>query len=260
MIDSHAHLDFPDFDQDRGEAVDRARAAGVHTIINIATDFDSCHRVIALAEKYPDMYAAVGVHPHDAKNWDGDRSAQELQKLASHPKVVAIGEIGLDYYRDHSPRERQKVAFIDQIQVARDAHLPVVIHNRNAFDDIFAILLSNRAFDVGGVMHCFSEGLEEAQKTVDLGFHLSVNGIITFKNSTMATVAQTVRPDRVLLETDCPFLAPHPHRGQRNEPAFVAIVAAKLAELRGTAVGEVSAATDANVVRLFHLPASASCE
>jgi len=255
MTDSHAHLDFPNFDQDREEVIDRAHAAGVQTIINIATDFESCQRVIALAEKNSRMYAVIGVHPHDAKTWEGERSTDRLKKLASHPKVVGIGEIGLDYYRDHSPRDRQKAAFVDQIGVARDLGLPIVIHNRDAFDDIFAILLANRAFEVGGVMHCFSEGVEAAQKTIDLGFHLSVNGIITFKNSRMASVAQAVRLDRMLLETDCPFLAPHPHRGRRNEPAYIAIVAEKMAELRCCPVAEISAVTDANAARLFRLPA-----
>jgi len=255
MTDSHAHLDFPDYDKDREAAIDRARTVGIHTIINIATDFDSCQRVIALAEKNPGMYAVVGIHPHEARHWEGERSALRLRELASHPKVVGIGEIGLDYYRDHSPRDRQKAAFIDQIAIARELGLPVVIHNRSAFDDIFALLLEHRAFEVGGVMHCFSEGVEEAQKTIDLGFHLSVNGIITFKDSRMATVAQSVRLDRVLLETDCPFLAPHPHRGRRNEPAYIALVAEKMSELRGMPVAEVSAATDSNVARLFRLSA-----
>jgi TatD DNase family protein len=259
MTDSHAHLDFPDFDQDREAVINRAHAAGVRTIINIATDFESCQRVLALAENNQHMYAVVGVHPHDAKLWEGAHSAQRLKALASHPKVVGIGEIGLDYYRDHSPRDRQKAAFIDQIAVARDLGLPIVIHNRSAFDEIFAVLLAHRAFEVGGVMHCFSEGAGEAQKTIDLGFHLSVNGIITFKDSRMAAVAQAVRLDRVLLETDCPFLAPHPHRGRRNESAYISAIADKLAELRGCSVAEISEVTDANVTRLFRLPAEEHC-
>lgn len=253
MIDSHAHLDFPDFDQDRQAVITRAHAAGVHTIINIATDFESSQRVIALAENNPAMYAVVGVHPHDARHWEGDRSAERLKRLATHPRVVGIGEIGLDYFRDHSPRDRQKAAFIDQIAVARELKLPVVIHNRDAFTDIFTTLLDYKGYEVGGVMHCFSEGVAEAQKTVDLGFHLSVNGILTFKGSQMAAVGEAVRLDRILLETDCPFLAPHPHRGQRNEPAYTAVVAHKLAELRKSSLDEISLATDTNVARLFHL-------
>ena len=254
MIDSHAHLDFPDFDADRDAVIARAHAAGVHTIINIATDFDSCERTLALAEAHPSLYAVLGLHPHDAKAWEGDRTAERLRRLAQHPKVVAIGEIGLDYYRNMSPREVQKRAFIEQIAVARDLGLPIVIHNREAFDDIFAILLETQAYAHGGVFHCFSGTPAQGQKTIDLGFHISVNGILTFKNSGMAEVAQAVSLDRILLETDCPFLAPHPHRGGRNEPAFIPFIAEKLAELRGLTTEDISTITDANAARLFALP------
>jgi TatD DNase family protein len=253
MIDTHAHLDFPDFDTDREAIVTRATAAGVHTIINIATDFDSCERVLALAEAHPNMYAVLGVHPHDASGWEGERSSTRLARLAAHPQAVGIGEIGLDYYRDRSPRPDQKRAFVDQVAVARRCRLPIVIHNREAFGDIFATLLETKAYEVGGVFHCFSESPEAAQKTIDLGFHISVNGIITFKNATMAAVGQAARLDRILLETDCPFLAPHPHRGKRNEPAYVALVAEALATVRGITVDEVARVTDENAVRLFRL-------
>jgi TatD DNase family protein len=253
MIDTHAHLDFPDFDSDRDAVVSRAHEAGIHTIINIATDFDSCERVLKLADQYPNMYAVLGVHPHDAKIWEGESSSARLEKLASHPKVVAIGEIGLDYYRDHSPRDAQKRALIGQIAVARELKLPIVIHNRDAFEDIFEILLDEEAFDLGGVFHCFSGTVEEAQRTIDLGYYISVNGILTYKNATMAVVGQKVRADRVLLETDCPFLTPHPHRGKRNEPAHVALVAQKLAELRVSSLEEISRATDENAARLFRI-------
>lgn len=256
MIDTHAHLDFPDFDQDRDAVVDRAREAGIHTIINIATDFDSCDRVLKLAEAYPNMYAVLGIHPHDAKTWNGETSAARLKKLASHPKVVAIGEIGLDYYRDHSPRDAQKRALIGQIGVARELKLPIVIHNRDAFQDIFDVLLDEEAFDLGGVFHCFSGTVEEAQRTIDLGFYISVNGILTYKNATMAEVGAKVRADRVLLETDCPFLTPHPHRGKRNEPANVALSAQKLAELRAVTLDEISRTTDENAARLFRIAAN----
>ncbi|MEW5702628.1 MAG: TatD family hydrolase [Candidatus Zixiibacteriota bacterium] len=254
MIDTHAHLDFPDFADDRDNVIARAHAAGVHTIINIATDFESCERILALAEAHASVCAVLGVHPHDAKTWGGEQSAARLKRLADHPKVVGIGEIGLDYYRKMSPRDLQKRAFIDQIAVARDLGLPIVIHNREAFDDIFAILLQTEAYANGGVFHCFSGTAPEAQKTIDLGFHISVNGILTFKDSGMARVATAARLDRILLETDCPFLAPHPHRGRRNEPAYIPIVAEKLAELRGLTVEEIGKVTDANAARLFSLP------
>jgi len=254
MIDTHAHLDLPEFADDLDSVVGRAREAGVRTIINIATDFASCERVLALADHYDNMFAVLGVHPHDARSWEGERSAQRLKELAEHPKVVGIGEIGLDYYRDRSPRPLQKRAFIDQVEVARELQRPIVIHNRDAFDDIFSILLDHSAFKVGGVMHCFSEGLTEAQQTIDLGFYVSVNGILTFKNSLMADVGRTVRLDRILLETDCPYLAPHPHRGKRNEPANVSFIAARLAELRGCSIENVVKATDTNARAFFRLP------
>jgi len=258
MIDTHAHLDFSDFDEDRDDVVRRAHDIGVHTIINIATDFDSCERVLGLAERYPNMYAVLGVHPHDAKAWEGDKSAEHLKRLAAHPKVVAIGEIGLDYYRDHSPRDVQKRAFIEQIAVARDLKLPIVIHNRDAFGDIFDVVLREDAYMVGGVFHCFSGSVIEAHKTIELGFHISVNGILTYKNATMAAVGQACRLDRILLETDCPFLTPHPHRGQRNEPVHVSLVADKLAGLRGVEKKDISQQTDANAMQLFGLPVASA--
>ncbi len=262
MIDTHAHLDFPDFDADRDDVVKRAHDAGIHTIINIATDFASCERVLALADRYPNMYAALGVHPHDAKDWQGTKSAERLKSLAAHPKVVAIGEIGLDYFRDHSPRDAQKRAFVDQIAVAKELKLPIVIHNRDAFPDIFDIVLREDAYMVGGVFHCFSGTVMEAMKTLELGFHISVNGILTYKNATMIDVGREIRLDRILLETDCPFLAPHPYRGKRNEPSYVLLVAERLAEVRmraGSAGAspspeEISRQTDANARQLFSLP------
>jgi TatD DNase family protein len=254
VIETHAHLDFPEFDADREDVIARARDVGVHKIVNIATDFDSCDRVIELAEAHQRLYAVVGIHPHDAKSWDGDSSAERLRRLAAHPKAVAIGEIGLDYYRDYSPRDRQKAAFVDQIAIAREMKLPIVIHNRDAFNDVFDVLLETGAFEVGGVFHCFSESPERAQQTIDLGFHISVNGILTYKNSSMAAVGETARLDRLLLETDCPFLAPHPHRGKRNEPAYIPLIAGHLAQLRGCSIEEIDQVTDANATRLFRLP------
>lgn len=254
MIDSHAHLNFDDFDADRKAVRDRAHAAGIHTIINIATDFETCQQVIALAEEFDNMYAVVGVHPHDAKTWQGSQSQEQLRTLAQHPKVVAIGEIGLDYYRNLSPKSAQKTAFAEQIAVAKDLGLPIVIHNRDAFDDTFAMLLETEAFSTGGVFHCFSGTPDEAQKTIDLGFYISVNGILTYKNATMADVAATAPLNKILLETDCPFLSPHPFRGKRNEPAYVAHIAEKLADIRSEPLAEITRVTDDNVRRLFKLP------
>lgn len=254
MTDTHAHLDFKDFDVDRDEVVRRAHEAGVHTIINIATDFDSCERVLRLADTYPRMYAVLGIHPHDARTWQGDRSAARLRELARHPKVVAIGEIGLDYFRNHSPREDQMRAFVEQIAVAKSLKLPIVIHNRDAFGDIFDLIVREDAYLVGGVFHCFSGTVAEAQRTIEMGFHISVNGILTYKNATMAEVGQAARLDRILLETDCPFLTPHPHRGKRNDPSHIPLVAAKLSALRGMSREQISRITDENAQRLFGLP------
>lgn len=258
MIDTHAHLDFPDFDADRDAVVQRAHEAGIHTIINIATDFRSCETVLALADQYPNMNAALGIHPHDSSSWQGDKSAEKLKQLAAHKKVVAIGEIGLDYYRDRSPRDQQKRAFIEQIAVARELKLPIVIHNREAFADIFDVVVREDAYMVGGVFHCFSGTAVEAEKTIELGFHISVNGVMTYKNSTMVEVGRTARMDRILLETDCPFLTPHPDRGKRNEPAYVSIVADRLAELRGMTKDDVARQTDANAQQLFGIPTPAA--
>ncbi len=255
MIDTHAHLDFKDFDGDRDAVVGRAHEAGIHTIINIATDFESCERVLRLADQYANMYAVLGVHPHDARTWHGDKSAQKLKQLASHEKVVAIGEIGLDYFRDHSPRDLQERAFIEQIAVAKDLRLPIVIHNRDAFGDILDVVLHEDAYMLGGVFHCFSGTVVEAHKTIELGFHISVNGILTYKNATMAEVGQQARVDRILIETDCPFLTPHPHRGKRNEPSYVSLIGDRLAELRGVTREEVARQTDANAAMLFGIPA-----
>ena len=253
MMDTHAHLDFPDFDSDRSDAVSRASEAGVHTIINIATDFDSCQRVLVLADQFPRMYAVLGMHPHEAATWKGREDTRRLKELARHPKVVAIGEIGLDYFRDRSPRDAQRRAFVDQLAVAQELGLPIVIHNRDAHADIVAVIRHEGVPKAGGVFHCFSGTPDAAAEVIGMGFHISVNGITTYKNATMAAVAEKAPLDRILLETDCPFLAPHPHRGKRNEPSFIPLVAAKLAELRGISPADVSTATDQNAARLFRL-------
>ncbi|MBI3872212.1 MAG: TatD family hydrolase [candidate division Zixibacteria bacterium] len=253
MIDTHAHLDSPDYDADREAVIERAHAAGVHTIIAIATDLESSDRVLALADSHPSVYAAVGVHPHEAKAWEGATSAARLRELAKPPKVVAIGEIGLDYFRDHSPRAAQERAFRDQVQIARELELPIIIHNREAWEDILHLVEETDAAQVGGVFHCFAGSPEDARRIIDLGFHISVNGILTYKNAGMAAVVQHVPADSILLETDCPYLTPHPYRGRRNEPAHVSIVAGRLAELRGVDPTQIERETDANATSLFGL-------
>jgi TatD DNase family protein len=236
MIDSHCHLDFPDFDQDRDQVLARAVEAGVTTIINPGTDLESSRRALALAGRYGNVYAAVGVHPHDASTLDRQILA-ELHQLASHPKVVAIGEIGLDYYRDLSPRAQQRAAFEAQLSLAADLDLPVIIHQRESADDVMAAL---RDWATGGhpgcVLHAFSGDGAMADEAVSLGFFIGVGGPLTFKNARRLPEIVTGLPlSCLVVETDAPYLAPHPYRGKRNEPAYVALVVKRLAELRGAA-------------------------
>jgi TatD DNase family protein len=257
MIDSHCHLDFPQFDADRAEVVRRAVDAGVMALVNPGTDLESSRRALALAEEYGQVYAAVGVHPHDASTLSRDTLAA-LRRLASHPRVVAIGEIGLDYYRDLSPRDEQRAAFDRQLALAAELDLPVIIHMRDSEDDVMAAL---RSWAVGGhpgcVLHAFSGDQAMAEEAILLGFFLGVAGPLTFKNARRLPEIVTRMPsDRLLVETDAPYLAPHPYRGKRNEPAHVALVAERLAELRAAPLEELSKQLTANARRLFRLDGS----
>ena len=253
MIDTHAHLDFEQFDQDREAVIDIAHNEGVEIIINIGTDFPSSEMSITLAEKHSGIYAVVGTHPHDAKTWNSKTDPARLEKLAAHPRVVAVGEIGLDFYRNYSPHADQKRAFADQIAVAHNLHLPIVVHNREAFDDVFDMLLDCGAHEVGGVMHCFAGTVDQAWQTVDYGFAISVGGRLTYKNSRDTPVVEALPLDRILLETDCPFLTPVPFRGKRNHPALVKYVRARVAELKGLDETEVDMVTTAAARKLFGL-------
>ncbi|MGD9048341.1 MAG: TatD family hydrolase [Anaerolineae bacterium] len=260
LIDSHAHLDFSKFDHDRPAAIERAKAAGVSAIVNVGTDLGSSRRAVALAERYATIYAAVGMHPHDAKKLDGAALA-ELRELAQRPKVVAVGEIGLDFYRDLSPRDVQRRAFRAQLAWAARMGKPVIIHDRDAHDEIMEILTdwameqkSSPLTGRIGVLHTFSGDLSMAEKAIELGFYISLSGPVTYKNADrLASIARTVPLDRLLVETDCPFLTPHPHRGKRNEPAYVRLVAERIATLRGMSFDELARATTANARRLFEL-------
>jgi len=252
MIDSHCHLDFADFDGRRDQAVADAVTAGVHTIINIGIDLDTSQRSIELADQYANLYATVGIHPHEAKTTRKE-SIEDLRRMAAHPKVVAIGEIGLDFYRDHSPRADQRRVFRQQLELAVALDMPIVIHTRNSFGDTLDIVSEYAADLPGGVFHCFPGHTEDAYAVFDLGFVISVGGVITFKNSQMGRVAAEVPLGNILLETDAPFLAPVPHRGKTNYPAYVALTARKLAELRGVDVSEIEQVTDRNCRKLFGL-------
>ncbi|MBI1759841.1 MAG: TatD family hydrolase [Acidobacteria bacterium] len=261
FIDSHAHLDVPNYDADRAEVIARAQATGVELMLEIAgsdVGKGSLPNGLKLAEEYPFIYAAVGLHPHEASLYDEALEA-ELLSAAQHPKVIGWGEIGLDYHYDHSPREVQRRVFARQLELARKMQLPAIIHTREAEDDTIAILQEHWAqgcgAEIGGIIHCFTSTQALAAAALAMGFSISFSGVVTFKAADeLRAVAQSVPLDRLLIETDCPFLAPVPHRGKRNEPAFVIETARKLAELKDVTVEEIAQVTTANFKRLFKLP------
>lgn len=256
LIDSHCHLDDEKFDEDREAVIERALAAGVGGMLAIGTGGGppDLEAGIRLADRYKFIHATVGVHPHDASKVN-DATLRRLEELLRHPKVVAVGEIGLDYHYDFSPRERQREAFIAQLNIAAAAGKPVVIHTREAWSETIELIEQHWEFGAGGIMHCFSEGPDEARLAVDLGFHVSFAGIVTFPNaSAVREAAKVVPSSRLLVETDCPYLAPVPRRGKRNEPANVAYTAAEVAGLRGEPVESIARITMGNFEQLC-LPA-----
>lgn len=257
LVDTHAHLDFDDFDADREEVIRRAREAGVAYIINPGADLESSRRAIALAESHPGIFAAVGIHPHEASSLTDD-AWQELRRLAQHPRVVAIGEIGLDYYRDLSPRSIQQAAFRRQLALAAELGLPVIIHDRDAHEDVLAILGQWRAegHDLPILFHAFSGDLGIAQRVLKLGGYIAIGGPVTFTNARRLPAMLPQLPlERLVVETDCPYLAPHPYRGQRNEPAYLPLVVEKMASLCQRPAEEIARLTTENARRLFRLPA-----
>jgi TatD DNase family protein len=262
IADSHAHLDMPDFERDLDDVLFRAVSAGVDLIVTIGTarpGDPSVGRTLGLAESREFIYAGIGVHPHDARFADGEYLSR-LEAAAGHPKVVLWGEIGLDYYYDNSPREAQCSALRRQLQIARGRNLPVSIHCRDAWPDLLRILGEECGRGhPGGILHSFTGTRQEAQAFADLGFMISFSGIITFKKSTgIREAARALRLDQVLVETDCPYLAPIPHRGRRNEPAFVVNVARSLASAMGVGLPDLASATSENLRRLLRLPAKNS--
>lgn len=251
--DSHVHLTFDKFDADRDAVIARAREAGVVHMITISSYLGDAERCAELAAQHPSIHFTAGVHAHEANRW-GDTATRSLRGLSRRPKLVAIGEIGLDYHYDHSPPDVQRVVFRKQIALARDLGLPIVIHTREAWNDTFTILEEEGATAIGGVFHCFTGGVDEARRCLDLGFYLSFAGPITFKSPGQIPEAATCVPlDRLLTETDAPFLAPHPHRGKRNEPAYVVLVAERIAALRGVTAEEIGEATTRNLETVFRL-------
>jgi len=254
LIDSHCHLDSADFNEDRDAVIGRALAAGVESMMAIGTGEGppDLEAAVRLADRYAPFYATVGIHPHDAAKARPD-DFQRLTGLLAHPKVLAVGEIGLDYHYDFSPRDVQQAVFIEQMNIAAEARKPIVIHTREAWDETLALIEQHwTPHAIGGIMHCFSGGPEEARRAIELGFYLSFGGIVTFpKALSVQHAARTAPSDRMLLETDAPYLAPVPKRGKRNEPAFVVHTAQKLAELRGESYEGVCEATTANFRRLL---------
>jgi len=264
LIDTHCHLDFDAFDSDRAEVIARAQEAGVEMMLNPCTDLANAPRVLALAGEHEAVFAAVGVHPNSSTQWDA-HSVAALRELASQPKVLAIGEIGLDYYWDEAPHDVQQKALQAQLELAAEMELPVIVHNREASKDLLAILLDWQAglaasgsplVQRPGVLHSFSADQAMAEKALAAGYFLGFTGTLTFKNAPeLQAVAQQAPLERILVETDSPFLSPHPLRGQRNEPARVQLVAEKLALLKGMAVEDVATATTANARYLFAIEA-----
>lgn len=253
FIDSHAHLDGPKFTDDLEGVLERAHAADVDTILTIGVDLKTSLNAAALARRYPALFASAGVHPHEAGKFD-DADWGALRALWADPRVRAVGETGLDYFYDFSPRERQKALFRRHLEVAGEVDRPVVIHIRDAYDDAFA-LIAETGLPAGGVVHCFTAGPAECERALELGLYVSIPGIVTFKNGDSIRDAIPLIPDdRLLVETDAPYLAPIPHRGRRNEPAFVVHTAARVAEVRGVSVEALKATTRANTIRLFGLP------
>ena len=260
FVDSHAHLDVPNYDADRVEVINRARQSGVNMILEICgSDVakGSLDVGLKLAEEYPYIYAAVGVHPHEASLYD-DLLEKKLLAMSEHEKVIGWGEIGLDYHYDHSPRDAQRRVFGCQLELALGRRLPAIIHTREAEDETIQILRENWAKvggdAIGGIIHCFTGTQKLADAAIEMGFHISFSGVLTFKNAgDLRDVARSVPMDRLLVETDCPYLAPLPYRGKRNEPAYVRETAAKLAELKGVGVEEVALVTSDNFKRLFTL-------
>lgn len=251
LIDSHVHLDDGRFDGDRDILIESLKSNNIEMVINIGADLETSVASVDLANKYQNVYAAVGVHPHSAKEVN-TMVMEQLKELTLNEKVVAIGEIGLDFYYDNSPRDIQRKWFIEQLKLAKELDLPVIIHTRDAAQETFDILKNNQNGNVRGVLHCYSGSPEMALEYIKMGFYISLGGPVTFKNARVAReVAEAVPLDKLLIETDCPYLTPEPYRGKRNEPVYVKYVAEKLAEVKKISYEELVKTTNENTKRLF---------
>src|SRR5699024_9508231 len=253
MFDTHVHLNARQFADDREEVIQRAFDTGVHYMTVVGFDDETIPLAIELAEEYETIYAAVGWHPVDAIDFTQEKY-DWLKQLSAHPKVVALGEMGLDYHWDTSPKDVQKNVFTQQIALAKDVQMPIIIHNREATEDVIQILQEENAQEVGGIMHCYNDSVDSVDTCLDMNFYISLGGPVTFKNAPLPKEVATYVPlDRLLIETDAPFLAPHPNRGKRNEPAFVSYVAEQIAHLRQMSVEEVIQVTTKNAKRVFNI-------
>ncbi|HPQ44141.1 MAG TPA: TatD family hydrolase [Syntrophales bacterium] len=252
LIDSHAHLELSEFDDDREEVIQRAKENGVEYIVTVGINPEDSRQAVAIAEHYDNVYAAVGVHPHDTEGVDA-AAYDSLIKLSASEKVVAYGEIGLDFFKNYSPRDIQIKAFGEQLELAGELGLPIIIHDREAHREIVEMLKGWNG-QTGGVIHCFSGDYDMARKCLDMGFYISIPGTITYRKSeTLRDVARRVPMDRILVETDCPFLSPEPKRGKRNEPANVVYTARRIAEIKGLPFGDVAKITSENASNVFGL-------
>jgi len=250
LVDSHAHIQLSQFDRDRHDVLQRAKSAGIEQILVVGFDLKTSQQAVELAMNTENLWATVGMHPHDAKDLT-NAAMDTFRRLADHPKVIALGEMGLDYYRDLSPRSIQKTAFEQQLDLAEELDMPIIVHNREAYHDILPILRSRKG-RISGVLHCFSGDVDIMKQTLDIGFHIGIGGPVTYKKSDdLQTVAKQVPANRLLIETDCPWLAPQFRRGKRNEPSYVISVAERIAELRGTPAEEIGQITTQNFVTLF---------
>ena len=257
LVDTHAHYNDMIFVRDVPDLRQRAQQAGVAVVVCVGYEVPSSRRAVMLAQKYPDVYATVGVHPHDTEGMT-PRAWEALRLLAGEERVVALGEMGLDFYRNFSPHRVQEQVFRQQLDLALELHMPVVIHDRDAHDETMEILKEFPGL-AGVVMHCFSGGRQMAEECLAMGFYLGIGGPLTYpKSHVLVDVARTAPLDRILLETDCPYLSPQPWRGERNEPSYLPVVAEKLAELRGISRQEVAAATTANAIRFYNISLPAS--
>jgi TatD DNase family protein len=264
LVDTHAHLDDSRFKEDLALVIARAEAAGVGAIVTVGTDLESSQQAVALAQRYPGVYAAIGVHPHEASK-AGPNTLAELARLSQNDAVVAIGEIGLDFHYNFSPPEKQREIFITQLELARQLNKPVVVHDREAHAEMMSILQgfvgATNSQNLRGVLHCFSGDEAMAQQAIEMGFYLSFGGPVTFENARrLQALVRTLPLERILLETDCPYLTPHPHRGKRNEPAYVRLVAERVAMLKGMTFEQVAMRTTTNASRLFGFAIPQSCQ